>query len=221
MATREETEAFIAHYASQYYDPAKAREYYLRTRELKGRRGRLKTEAQRTAWSYAKNQIKEARTKDLGTLSESHKQTKIKLRETAKGRREEIREKLKLAIEKLVEEQRKDREAISEDTKRQIAALPPIPKGISSEDRERLALERREKIAQIRGEGAKDRDAASTQEDRDSERETAQGDREKVRVELKARIDEARETYNTLKETLKAKYETEYQNEYEAIRSNV
>lgn len=27
----------LAHYASKYYDPVKAREYYLRTRELKGR----------------------------------------------------------------------------------------------------------------------------------------------------------------------------------------
>lgn len=30
-------EDFLAHYASEYYDPAKAREYYLKTRELKGR----------------------------------------------------------------------------------------------------------------------------------------------------------------------------------------
>lgn len=28
---------FLAHYSSKYYDPVKAREYYLRTRELKGR----------------------------------------------------------------------------------------------------------------------------------------------------------------------------------------
>lgn len=32
-------EDFLAHYASQYYDPVKAREYYLRTRKLKGRSG--------------------------------------------------------------------------------------------------------------------------------------------------------------------------------------
>ena len=29
---------YLAHYASPYYDPAKAHEYYMRTRELKGRR---------------------------------------------------------------------------------------------------------------------------------------------------------------------------------------
>ena len=27
----------IAHYASKYYDPVKAHEYYMRTRKLKGR----------------------------------------------------------------------------------------------------------------------------------------------------------------------------------------
>ena len=29
---------FLQHYASQYYDPVKAHEYYMRNRELKGRR---------------------------------------------------------------------------------------------------------------------------------------------------------------------------------------
>ena len=30
--------AVLRHYASPYYDPQKAHEYYMRTRELKGRR---------------------------------------------------------------------------------------------------------------------------------------------------------------------------------------
>ena len=31
----------LQHYASPYYDPVKAHEYYMRTRELKGRRSCL------------------------------------------------------------------------------------------------------------------------------------------------------------------------------------
>lgn len=31
----EPIEDYLAHYASKYYDPVKAHEYYLRTRELK------------------------------------------------------------------------------------------------------------------------------------------------------------------------------------------
>lgn len=32
----------LQHYASPYYDPVKAHEYYMRTRELKGRRSATK-----------------------------------------------------------------------------------------------------------------------------------------------------------------------------------
>lgn len=32
----------LQHYASPYYDPVKAHEYYMRTRELKGRRSTTK-----------------------------------------------------------------------------------------------------------------------------------------------------------------------------------
>lgn len=38
MATRNDVEAFLAHYADPDYDPEAARRYYLRTRKLKGRK---------------------------------------------------------------------------------------------------------------------------------------------------------------------------------------
>lgn len=71
---------FIAHYTSEYYDPAKAHEYYLRTRELKGRQkgvddpktkgrnkktglGALKTKGKKEAWAYTQKQIAKAKKK--------------------------------------------------------------------------------------------------------------------------------------------------------------
>ena len=56
---------FIAHYASEYYNPAKAREYYLKNRELKGRKTGLKTDAERQGWDYAKSTIEDAKKKEL------------------------------------------------------------------------------------------------------------------------------------------------------------
>ena len=49
----------IAHYVSEFYNPIKAHEYYLRTRKLKGRSQSTKgfTRKQKEAWTYAKNQI--------------------------------------------------------------------------------------------------------------------------------------------------------------------
>lgn len=49
---------FLAHYSSKYYDPVKAHEYYMRTRELKGRRSSSKlSDEGKEVWSYTKNQI--------------------------------------------------------------------------------------------------------------------------------------------------------------------
>ena len=49
----------LQHYASPYYDPQKAHEYYMRTRELKGRRSATKlSDEGKKAWSYTKNEIK-------------------------------------------------------------------------------------------------------------------------------------------------------------------
>ncbi len=49
----------LQHYASPYYDPQKAHEYYMRTRELKGRRSATKlSDEGKKVWSYTKNEIK-------------------------------------------------------------------------------------------------------------------------------------------------------------------
>ena len=54
----------LLHYASEYYDPVKAHEYYMRTRELKGRRlsSKLNDEGKKQ-WSYTKESIKNEKNK--------------------------------------------------------------------------------------------------------------------------------------------------------------
>lgn len=58
------TEDVVVH-ASQYYDPVKAHEYYLRTRELKGRQARARGEGltsnQKIGFEYSKSEIEKAR----------------------------------------------------------------------------------------------------------------------------------------------------------------
>lgn len=50
--------AVLRHYASPYYDPQKAHEYYMRTRELKGRSTTSLNDDGKKIWSYTKNNIK-------------------------------------------------------------------------------------------------------------------------------------------------------------------
>lgn len=53
----------LYHYASQYYDPVKAHEYYMEHRELKGRSTGM-SDTQREGWTYAKKQIDTAKAKE-------------------------------------------------------------------------------------------------------------------------------------------------------------
>jgi hypothetical protein len=46
--------AVLRHYASPYYDPEKAHEYYMRTRELKGRSTTSLNDEGKKIWSYTK-----------------------------------------------------------------------------------------------------------------------------------------------------------------------
>lgn len=56
---------YIAHYASQYYDPVKAHEYYERTKKLKGRRIGTLNDKGKEAKAYVKTKINSKRDSDL------------------------------------------------------------------------------------------------------------------------------------------------------------
>lgn len=60
------SDLYLIHYASKYYDPVKAHEYYMRTRELKGRRSTSGlNEEGRSAAEYIKNQVYAERDQEL------------------------------------------------------------------------------------------------------------------------------------------------------------
>lgn len=56
---------YIAHYASPYYDPVKAHEYYERTKKLKGRRTGTLNDKGKEAKAYVKTKINSKRDSDL------------------------------------------------------------------------------------------------------------------------------------------------------------
>lgn len=95
-------EDYVAHYASKYYDPQKAREYYLRTRKLKGRRSTKGwNEGQRQSWSMAKDQIGAQRKQDNAANSRERTAKVKALRTQAKAMRQRISEELKAAIARI------------------------------------------------------------------------------------------------------------------------
>lgn len=237
---------FLAHYASEYYDPQKAHEYYLRNRELKGQQSsKGLSDAQKEGLSYAKNQIAERKKADLKSASEANRQAVEQLRATAQAKREEISAKLKSLLEGTTENQSKEAEALVADQKaksvqireaaaQKIAALPPIPKGVSDEQRAELAAKRAQKIAEINGsayddlvglavKSKKDQQALvkDTKNQQDKARADATASKEVVVAGLKAAVDKARSDYEARKEQVKADYEATAQREYEAIRGSL
>lgn len=114
----ERVENFIAHYASKYYDPAKAREYYLKTRELKGREPALSKESnarQREATAYVSDQIREKRQSALDKNqkarddlvnsarkeAEAHAARMEKLQKDAKDVQRKISDQFRSEVEKI------------------------------------------------------------------------------------------------------------------------
>ena len=192
------TDEFLAHYASEYYDPVKAREYYLRTRELKGRNpAKLTTPQQKDRWAVAKDQINQHKKYESNTLKWFTKAHMTQLREKAEKTRAEITEKLEKAFADA-----------SSDRERRIAALPKIPENASPQTRQRIQAARNKELAKIEESTRNTKTSATTE---------AGENREAVANELRDAIDSTRELYKTKVEEMVAKYEAVTQQEYDRI----
>lgn len=208
-------ESYLSHAQPQFYDPVKAHEYYMKTRELKGRREGLKTDTQKQAFAFSKTEIAKAKKGESEAAAANHKKLMEQTRANAEAKRTEIHDKLKALMERLSAETAADSAAATA----KIKALPPIPKGLSKQATARAAFERSQKIALIRGEVEKGRDTAKL--NRQNARDSATADRDKLRTDVKASVDTARANYTALKEKLKKKYETATDKEFQAIKENV
>ena len=241
-----DVDAFIAHYASEYYDPAKAREYYLQNRNLKGRRSssELKTEKKKIGWTYAKTQIDKEKDAVLDQTAEAQKQAVKALRTNAMVKRKAIAKNLKILMKKIEEKSKAERQKISDDRAAQIekiaaeveskiAGLPNIPKGLDKAATARMRADRAAAIARIRGEAKTARETVATDAKmkgdslskatsglRKSSQGSARLNRDTVAKDIKGSLQQARKNYTVLKESVKAKYEATYQAQYDAIKKN-
>lgn len=238
--------AGFIHAAAQDYDPVKAHEYYMRTRELKPRTAAgLKTTAKKESWQDAREQIDREQKATLDATSRAQEEALAAIRSGAQAMREAIAAKLKEALSKLDETAETERDRIAgrraellqkatDEANRKIAALPPIPPNVGKAKAAQLAADRREAIARIKGDvkrereqiaadSAKEAETASEADSRQrgSARGSANLDREQVAAGLKDSIVKAQKNFTVLKEAVKAKYETKYQSEYDAIKNNL
>ena len=146
----EEKDDELKHYASPYYDPAKAHEYYMRTRQLKGRKSTARlNDAGKEAAQYVKEQLRTERNQKVdahktatdsnieslrerkNTVVESHKavmrakidRLKAKLKRMSKGEKRRNKERIQGQIASLREDNKAERKALMEDFKASRSSL--------------------------------------------------------------------------------------------------
>ena len=220
----EPIEDYLAHYASKYYDPVKAHEYYLKTRELKGRRSSSNLNAEgKKVWSYTKNEISTAKKNDVQEEKNNRDNQIKELRAKADKTRESISSKLEELRKSLSDIAKWNTELAEDkrDTAIELLRNQKIPDGLPEEERARRIAERNAKIAKLR-DNAKEEKATiseSSSKTRAQYSSDAKAQRAKVASDLKAAISATREAYKTAKTSLDESYETIYQKEYDKIRA--
>lgn len=214
-------DAVIKH--EDLYDPVKAHEYYLKTRELKGKRSTSElSDSQKEGWAYTKSKVGEQKKAKLTDASEGNKEAVEQLRERATEKREEIADKLRQMMERIQSEGTATREQISQETQAKIDALPKAPEGLNKKQKAEFAAKRREEIAKIRGEAAGKKDDVSlfTKTWRKGEQKRVTDERAQLATDLKGTLDKARETYKQARDQIKSDTEAELDRQYNAIRES-
>ena len=203
----------LQHYASPYYDPVKAHEYYMRTRELKGRRSTTKLNDEgKKVWAYTKNEISGKKKEKVKEEQEKRKQKIAELRAKAKVTREQISAKLKELNAQLTEESSSRRSRVDSRKKSDLEDI-----GEEAEDqKERIDEKKNTEIERLM---AIEIPSGLSKEERADNSANAKSEREKVSAELKAAVTAAREAYKAAKENLDAPYEDLYQQEFDKIAS--
>lgn len=134
---------YLIHYASEYYDPVKAHEYYMQHRKLKGRSTAKLNDTGKEAAEYVKSQLQAEREKKVAA-SKENMESQI---ESSKTEMQNTISKSKTQMENEVNTHKENMESKISILNARIKSL----KGANSESRT-LAI--RKEIQQLRNENA-------------------------------------------------------------------
>lgn len=221
----------LMHYASKYYDPVKAREYYLKTRELKGREpgqaeelSKESRQKQSEATAYVKNAMSTENRTANQQASEAQKARLEKLRNDAQASKKAIMDKIEARLAQIKSDTTKKREAA-------LASIPkpklrPIPEHLP-EKRKAFLREQNNKLSQAYNNRVS-RATAKVNTEIKAENDKFRGEKDAARAEvrqigenLKAAVTQARESYAAAKQARAETYKSTLNSELTNIRDNV
>ncbi len=128
-------------YASKYYDPVKAHEYYMKHRKLKGKRSiKGMTQAQKEQWAYAKNELTLEERQEKKNASNASMASRTQKRDAvtadAKLKKESISNISKAQKEAIVKAAKAEREKFAKECSSKVKAIRERLKNMSKEERE-------------------------------------------------------------------------------------
>jgi len=215
-------EDYLKHYASPYYDPVKAHEYYMRTRELKGRTSTSGlNEKGREAASYIKNQINEERDAKLSerksrydtdrtNTAESKRQSLTNLSDSFKAEKEHNQSKKKTKIENTTGQ-----------IQNEIGELQSQLRNMSSAQKKMKSAEIKNQIANLRSKSSAAR-AEITEEYNSIVANLSaknKSDKDEVNTEYKSKSEGIHKEYSTDKKTIKDEATEKYASELERLKN--
>jgi hypothetical protein len=233
---------YLAHYASENYDPAKAHEYYVQNRDLKGgsmttrnqegvkeskeaRQARVDGNQNRVqAWSYARKQIGDKKQAELKGLQEEQKARLETLRKNVEERRAQIREKLDALLENLKLNIKVEVKPVVKPNLNKIPEnASPKVRAFLQEQNAKMMDTYNDKVrkneSEARKQTASNRKAAGDASK--SARESASSEVRKLGEDLKAAVTNARAAYIVAKDQSIAKFKATSDTEQENIRTQV
>lgn len=222
MVDKKEIQDFLSHYASDNYDPAKAHDYYVRNRDLKGikdapknetkdqRKARLATsKKQLEARMYSKNQISTKRKAEMASTQSANDARMEKLRSTADASRKRIEDKLN----KLLEDLKASKPSVTPTPLNQIPAnASPTRRAYLEKENAKIAKNNQEAALKAETEYSNKVNSA---------KKSASAEMLRVGTEMKAAIATAREEYAAAKQKTRSKFDAISKTEEQNIKANV
>lgn len=211
---------YLAHYASPYYDPIKAHEYYERTKKLKGRRSTagLNDEG-KAAVKYVRDQL-------TGERKEATKMNRVRTNVKIKTNRENQAAQLKSMSEQnkeLMANAREKRKAEiaqhSEQMKSRIASLRETLKGVTGEQKEEMREQVSAQIADLRNSNANERARLNEEykQFQEKQRTMYKTNTTNLRTQTSETNKGLRESQKNTAARLKKDYDAMYEREFDKI----
>lgn len=210
----------VMHYASPYYDPVKAHEYYMDHRELKGRPSTAKlNDNGKIAASYIKKQVNDERDAKIKTHKDQTVQNITSQKYNTNSKIKENSEQLKRDIDRNAKDVAIKVEAHKDKMTSRISQLQSKLQHMTSRERAVNKARIQEEIASLRNEHLSFREELNTsKQEYNSERRTENVNANtELRTALSSYTTEQNEAHKEFANQVKEEYAAKYISELEGL----